>query len=234
MSRRQAEPASMTTTTTINAEHPELAETAELLCTGLFALTLPSHLAHVLFCGLGVLRGSMSANITKSRVSTEQPYASACSASSAPSARSALIEMLRRNSRHLPCPERLQELSYGVEVESPIVRLDAQKEAVPAGEGEARHVEHRVIGHWQAVERQHAQNRRQRGRQDRAFEGDGNERRPAVKRLSADVDRICRRGHPVLQQVPAKAAAQPADQHNQRQPGMVGAERFVQLLDRVR
>src|SRR5436309_6463549 len=97
MSRRQAEPASMTTTTTINAEHAELAEllctgllrrlavapttinaelaeTAELLCSGLsqlFALTVPNHLAHVLFCGLGVLRGSVSANITKSRVSTE-------------------------------------------------------------------------------------------------------------------------------------------------------------------
>ena len=57
--------------------------------------------------------------------------------------------------------------------------------------------------------------------ENRALEGDRNERRPAVQRLAADVQRVGDRRHPVLQQVAAEAADDAADQHDQRQPGVV-------------
>src|SRR6516162_5257275 len=80
------------------------------------------------------------------------------------------------NDGHLSGSQRLEKTSRGVEIELWIFRLDAEKEAVPARQREPRHVEDRVIGHWQAVERQHAEHRRQRCAEDRALEGDGDER----------------------------------------------------------
>ena len=77
--------------------------------------------------------------------------------------------------------------------------LDAQKEAISAGELEALDVENRMIGHRQAIERNHAENRRQRGHENGQFKGDRNKDRPAVQRPAADVDRVIDGGNPILQ-----------------------------------
>ena len=57
--------------------------------------------------------------------------------------------------------------------------------------------------------------------EDRALEGHRDERRPAVQRPAADVQRIGDRRRPVLQRVAAEAADDAADQHDQRQPRVV-------------
>ena len=95
-------------------------------------------------------------------------------------------------------------------------------------------VEDRVIRLREAVQREHAQDRGQRRAQNRAFEGDGNERRPAVQRLSSDVQRIRHRRHPELQQVSAQASHDAADQDDQWQLRVVEADGFVQFFDRQR
>src|SRR5712691_1871805 len=125
---------------------------------------------------------------------------------------------LLRNGSYLSRIEGFEEAARRFDVELRIPRLDAQEEPVAAREREPRHVEHRVIRHRQPVQREHAEHGRQRGDENRALEGDRDERRPAVQRLAADVQRIRQRRRPVLQSVPANAAAQPADQHGERQP----------------
>src|SRR5262245_26782859 len=67
------------------------------------------------------------------------------------------------NGRDLPGPESRQEFAGAFEIEFRVVGLDAQEEPVPARQSETRHVEHRVVGLRQAVQRQHAQHRGERG-----------------------------------------------------------------------
>src|SRR4051812_31187912 len=136
-------------------------------------------------------------------------------------------EVSIRNGCHLPGTERFEEGARALEMEPRIARLDAQEEPVAAGEREPRHVEHRVIRLRQAVQRQHAEHRGKRGAEDRALEGDRDERRPAVKPPAADVERVRLRRRPVLQQVPGQAADDPANQHDQRQPRVVEPDRLV-------
>src|SRR6266480_1525537 len=104
---------------------------------------------------------------------------------------------LVRNGRHPPRAQRFEKPASRLEIELRVLRLDAQEEAVAARQREAGHVEDRVIGHRQAVERQHAEDGRQGRSENRAFEGDGDKRRPTVQRPSADVDRIRDRRCPV-------------------------------------
>src|SRR3954447_21211125 len=111
-----------------------------------------------------------------------------------------------RNGRDLPRVERLEKLARRVKVELRILRFDAEEEPVAAGERKPRHVEDRVVRLRQAVERQHAEHRRECRAEDRALEGDRDERRPAVKRLAADVDRIGEHRYPVLERIAAEAA----------------------------
>src|SRR5262245_13157408 len=94
---------------------------------------------------------------------------------------------VRGNGGHLTRVERLEKVTRGLQIEVRIGLLDAEEEPVAAREREAGHVEDRVVRLRQPVERQHAQHRRQRGDENRALEGDRDERRPAVKRLPADV-----------------------------------------------
>src|SRR5207247_70040 len=67
---------------------------------------------------------------------------------------------------------------------------DDEEEAVARGVLEALHVEDRVIWHREAVQREHAEDRPERGEQDRALERDRDPRRPRVVRLPADVQRM--------------------------------------------
>src|SRR5438045_7174702 len=71
---------------------------------------------------------------------------------SAISAGSALIfvmAVLIRNGGHLPRAERLQEGARLVEIELRVSCLDAEKEAIAAGQRKSRHVDDRVIRHRQ-------------------------------------------------------------------------------------
>src|ERR1044071_1578847 len=62
--------------------------------------------------------------------------------------------LLIRNGRHLSRTERFQIAPRLLDVELRVARLDAQEEAVAAGEREPRHVEHRGIRLRQAVQRE--------------------------------------------------------------------------------
>ena len=95
-----------------------------------------------------------------------------------------------RNGRHLPWTERVKEGARLLEIELRIPCLDAEKEAIAAGQREPRHVEDRVIRHRQAVQGQHAEHRRQGGDEDGALEDDWDERRPTEQRPAADVPGI--------------------------------------------
>src|SRR4051812_37942123 len=86
--------------------------------------------------------------------------------------------------------ECLEELPDAVEVELRIAGLDDEEELVARRLIEAPHVEDGVIRHRQAVEREHAEDRGERGDEDRAFERDGDPGRPRVVRLAADVEWI--------------------------------------------
>src|SRR5262245_42708462 len=138
------------------------------------------------------------------------------------------------NDRHLFGLERFQKTARLGQIEFLVSRFDAQEKPVAARERESRYVEHRVIRLRQAVERQHAEHGGQRCAENRALEGHRNKRRPTVQRLSADVERIRDRRHPVLQEVSGNAANQSADEHDLRQFGVVEADRFVQFLNRQR
>src|SRR5882762_3525030 len=71
-------------------------------------------------------------------------------------------DVLVGNRGDLSWPQRFQERARPLEVELWIARFDAQKKAVPARERESRDVEDRVIRLREAIERQHAQDRRKR------------------------------------------------------------------------
>src|SRR5688572_17843745 len=81
---------------------------------------------------------------------------------------------LAGNGRYLERAQCLEKTARLVELELRIASFDAQKETITAGERETRHVEHRMIGHGEAVQRQHTQHGRQCGDEDGALEGDGN------------------------------------------------------------
>src|SRR5712691_294041 len=110
------------------------------------------------------------------------------------------------NSGDLPRIEGLEESARRVDVEPRIPSFDAEEEPVAARQREARHIEDRVIRLRQSVERQHAEHRRERGDENRALEGDRDERRTAVNRIAADVQRIGDDRCPVLEQIAADAA----------------------------
>src|SRR5438128_5876995 len=77
---------------------------------------------------------------------------------------------LVRNGRDLPGPQRFKKGSRCRGIESRIDGLNAEKEPVVARQREAWHVEHGVIRHGEAVQREHAEDRRQRGPETRALE----------------------------------------------------------------
>ena len=95
-------------------------------------------------------------------------------------------------------------------------------------EREARHVEDRVVRHRQPVQREHAEHRRERGASRTVhLEGDRDERRPAVERPAADVERVVDRPRSSTASAEAAdAAGDAAEQHEQRQPAVVDVQRL--------
>src|SRR5688500_11132934 len=83
----------------------------------------------------------------------------------------------------VPRTQALEKVGRAEPIELRIRRFDGQEEALLAADlHEARHVEHRVIRHRQAAQEHPAEHRGKRREQDRHFEGDRDERRPAVER----------------------------------------------------
>ena len=139
--------------------------------------------------------------------------------------------------RHLVDRDRmmlLEELPHGLDVEQRVARLDAEEEPVARRQGEVRRVEHRVVRPGQAVEPQHAEDRRQRREEHGHLERDRDERRPAIERPAADVDRVAERGRIPLHEEPAQPADDPADQHDRRDLVVLEPQRVGQAVDRER
>src|ERR1700676_930120 len=76
-----------------------------------------------------------------------------------------------------------------------------QEKPIFGCEGEARHIEYRMVRHGKAVQRQHAKHGKNSSKQNRHFESDHDERRPRMIRFAADVDWIAHGRNPVLQGV---------------------------------
>src|SRR5260370_10613006 len=73
------------------------------------------------------------------------------------------------------------------QMEFRIVGLDANKKTVRRRVSKPGHVENRMMRLGQFVEREHAENRGERGAENRQLKSDGNEGRPAIERAAADV-----------------------------------------------
>src|SRR5438067_2826155 len=71
--------------------------------------------------------------------------------------------LLPRDISNLPRPETLQKLEHVIDLELRIARLNDEEEAVARRLLEALHVEDRVIRHRQSVEREHSEDRAERG-----------------------------------------------------------------------
>jgi hypothetical protein len=130
--------------------------------------------------------------------------------------------------------ERLHETERVAGPELRVAREDHQEVLVARRELEAVHAEDGVIGHREAVQDDHPEDRRDSRHEDRAFERDRDERDPAVRRPAADVEGVLENGGPVLQAEASEAADEPADQDEERHAGRAVADRVVELLDRVR
>ena len=72
---------------------------------------------------------------------------------------------LATTSARAACASRKPPRRLGVELR--VGRLDAEEEAVAAGQREARHVENRMVRHRQPVQRQHPEHGGERGDEDR-------------------------------------------------------------------
>src|SRR5712664_2938339 len=97
-----------------------------------------------------------------------------------------------------------------------IAGLDAEKEAVRRGVREAMNIENRMVRLGQLVQGKHAKNRGQRRTENRQFESDGNESRPAIERAAADVEWIGDDVDPILEKESAEATRQAAYQTDRR------------------
>src|SRR5262245_13559376 len=99
-----------------------------------------------------IVKNTPLAKIAKKRVAAVTPFAPFAAAMLfTPFAPFALI----RNGSHLARIERFEKMPGRLHVEFRVDCLDAEEEAVAAGEREPRHVEHRVVRHRQPVQRQH-------------------------------------------------------------------------------
>src|SRR5450759_3125955 len=120
---------------------------------------------------------------------------------------------LVRNFRYLPGLQRLQELARFVSIEERIGGFDAQEETVAASLCEARHVERRVVGHGQAAQTKHAENRGQRRKENGHLKRDDDVGGPTVQRPPADIDGVIHHRDEILQHVAEGAAHDATDQH---------------------
>src|SRR3954471_19748952 len=109
-----------------------------------------------------------------------------------------------------------QQLPHFVSAEDVIARFDAEEKSRLTGELELRRVEDRMVRLRQAVQPKHAYKSGNRGEENRELKGDWNERRPAVQRTAAHIERIIDdRGIP-LHSVCCERARDSTEQRDQR------------------
>src|SRR5580704_8302613 len=154
-----------------------------------------------------------------------------------PDLKDATIEIFERRGMlggHLRNGARLQPLEKAARAGWIVVGIGRkydQEEAIFGSQRKAGHVEYGMIGHGQAVERQHAEYGGDSGKQNRHLERNHNECGPGMQGLAADVDRIVNGGHPVLHQVAGEAANKAANQHDQRNLIVLKTNFLGQALD---
>src|SRR6185312_163845 len=100
----------------------------------------------------------------------------------------------------------------------------------PTCAAELLDVEHRVVRLWMAVHDQQSKEQPEGREQNAELEGRRNERRPAIERSAADVDRQRNDVDEVLHPVPEGGAEHAAEESNQRDRFRVEAERVAQTL----
>ena len=64
---------------------------------------------------------------------------------------------LRCNFSHLARPQAFEKLLGALPIKQIISGLNAEEKAITRGQRKPRHIEQRVVGHGQTIERQHAQ-----------------------------------------------------------------------------
>src|SRR5580700_3278608 len=129
------------------------------------------------------------------------------------------------------CVHALEEALRVFDVEFFVARLNAQKELVGRGVlHKALNVEQRMIGLGQLIQGKHPENRRKRSAEHGELKRDRDECRPAIEWAPRDVHRVRVKIDPVLKEESAEAAAQSADQRNQRNKIAFQSERIVQRL----
>src|SRR6185312_16437103 len=141
---------------------------------------------------------------------------------------------LPRDLANLQRVELVQESTRQSRVETRIGGLDAEEEPVARSKVEIRRVEYRMIEPRQAVQYQHAEERGQRGPEHGHLEGRRNERRPAMQRPAAGVDRIVDHRRVPLQEIDAGSPDNASEQREQSHPVLAKTECVAQALDRER
>src|SRR5487761_1431400 len=130
--------------------------------------------------------------------------------------------------------EAFQKLPRVAEMEFWIAGFNRQKKAVSAGADKLGHIEHGMVGHWQAIQGEHAKQGGERRAQHRQLESDRNKGRPTMQRPAADVDRVADYRRIIQHVVRSAPSQQAADQRYQRQPSAPEAKRLRQTVQRER
>src|SRR4051794_32767682 len=123
-----------------------------------------------------------------------------------------LITGLIRHLRDGVGSKAFQERAGIGEIKFGVHRFDTQKEAVSRNRCELWHVEHRVVGLWQSVHREHSNRGCQSAKQNRQLKTDNDERGPRMQRATTDVQRIGTKIDPRLQYVSGSQAKQATHQ----------------------
>src|SRR5258705_5836300 len=115
-----------------------------------------------------------------------------------------------------------------------VVCFHYQKEPIARCERKIRSVKDRMIRLRRLVQNQHPQNSCERGAQHGAFKRNRNKCRPAVVRLTANVQRVVDHFHPILHEKTTQCAQYAPNKNDQRQTCMRKTNRFREFLDRIR
>src|SRR5262249_50797057 len=112
--------------------------------------------------------------------------------------------------------DAFKEFCRAGQVEFLVARFNTDKEGVVRGALETRHVKERAMRLRQLVQREHAEHSKRRRAENRQFERDRYECRPAVERPPRDIQRIVVDVCPVLEKKAGKATSNSAQKRQLR------------------
>src|SRR5581483_2376079 len=124
-----------------------------------------------------------------------------------------------------------QKLRGFSRVEIFVARFDGKEKLVRCRAREISRAENWMMRTRQSVEREHADDCRERGAEDGEFKRNRNERWRAVKWTAADVERVIDRERIPLHEIAADAAGQPAEQAAERYAIFAKADFVCESLD---